>query len=161
MSTSPDRGVLEQTPVLVEPNDSSSVADEKPGVEENSTMQSELDQWRTSVGLGNENQLNFEFNSTEVSEDSYNTIVWLVELLKAHENATIILVGHTDDIGSDHSNHRFSVQRAKAVQDILVDLGTPKNKIIIQGKGEAEPIAENNTSDGRGQNRRVEFIIIE
>jgi outer membrane protein OmpA-like peptidoglycan-associated protein len=151
---------VNETPPKAEPSDSTKIADPIL-TEEDKPMQIELDKWRSSVGLGPENQLNFEFNSTEVSQDSYNTLVQLAELLQEYESATLIITGYTDDIGSAKINHAFSVRRAQAVQEILVDFGVPRERIIIQGKGEEDPIAENKTSEGRQKNRRVDFVIIE
>ena len=72
----------------------------------------------------------------------------------------IKILGHTDDVGSDTDNQRLSEQRAKSVFDKLVTKGISPQRMQYEGKGESEPIATNDTPDGRRQNRRTEFFII-
>ncbi len=83
----------------------------------------------------------------------------LVERLKRTEEK-VQLVGHTDDSASAERNMRLGMMRANAIKDILVAKGLSASRILVQSKGEDEPIASNKTGEGRRQNRRVEITII-
>jgi outer membrane protein OmpA-like peptidoglycan-associated protein len=69
--------------------------------------------------------------------------------------------GHTDDVGSDKYNQKLSDQRASAVRTYLIEKGIEAGRLVSKGWGEAKPIGDNTTEEGREQNRRVEFIIVE
>ena len=69
-------------------------------------------------------------------------------------------MGHTDSVGSDAYNQKLSVQRAEAVKAYLVSKGIEKNRIYTEGKGEKQPIADNQTKEGRAKNRRVEIEVV-
>jgi OOP family OmpA-OmpF porin len=73
---------------------------------------------------------------------------------------SIIATGHTDSTGKASYNQKLSLRRAQAVKDYLVSLGLPANRIFIEGKGEAQPVASNKTSQGRALNRRVDVEVI-
>ena len=72
----------------------------------------------------------------------------------------IIAVGHTDSIGSDAYNQKRSVRRAEAVKAYLVNKGIDKSRVYTEGKGEAQPVADNKTKEGRAKNRRVEIEVV-
>jgi len=72
----------------------------------------------------------------------------------------IIAVGHTDSIGTDAYNQKLSIRRAEAVKAYLKGKGIEENRIYTEGKGEGQPKADNATSDGRAQNRRVEIEVV-
>ncbi len=72
----------------------------------------------------------------------------------------IIAVGHTDSVGSDAYNQKLSVRRAEAVKAYLVNKGIDKSRVYTEGKGEAQPVADNKTKEGRAQNRRVEIEVV-
>ena len=72
----------------------------------------------------------------------------------------IIAVGHTDSIGTDAYNQRLSLRRAAAVKNYLVGKGVERNRVYTEGKGEKQPVADNKTSAGRAQNRRVEIEVV-
>lgn len=69
----------------------------------------------------------------------------------------IVVIGHTDSTGSAAYNMALSLRRAVAIKDFMVLKGIPENNILVQGRGEEEPIASNDTHIGRNQNRRVEI----
>jgi outer membrane protein OmpA-like peptidoglycan-associated protein len=71
------------------------------------------------------------------------------------------VVGHTDNTGSDAINDPLSVQRANAVRRYLEDRGVPGSRIETAGRGEHEPVADNNSDAGRARNRRVEIFLRE
>mgnify|MGYP001171422121 FL=1 len=72
----------------------------------------------------------------------------------------IMITGHTDNTGSVDHNMKLSVRRAESVRDYLVGLGIDPNKLVVKGEGEAKPLADNRTAEGRAKNRRVEVDII-
>jgi len=71
----------------------------------------------------------------------------------------IVVEGYTDSVGSDTSNMKLSQDRADAVRAFLVSKGLPSDKLTSVGKGKANPVAPNDTADGRANNRRVEIIV--
>lgn len=102
----------------------------------------------------------FPFNSTEKERDA-KVDAYLKEMCEKHKstNATFVVVGHTDDFGSEESNQAFGLRRAKSVAKILMDNGIAANRIQTSSKGESEPVADNSTDDGRHQNRRVVITV--
>ena len=71
------------------------------------------------------------------------------------------VVGHTDSTGSDATNQSLSMERAQAVRGYLVGRGVASSRIQVDGRGEREPVARNDTEAGRAQNRRVEVLLAE
>jgi outer membrane protein OmpA-like peptidoglycan-associated protein len=76
-------------------------------------------------------------------------------------NTEVRIVGHTDNVGADAVNDPLSRQRAQSARDYLASRGVNANRIMIEGRGEREPIATNATADGRARNRRVEIFLAE
>jgi outer membrane protein OmpA-like peptidoglycan-associated protein len=79
--------------------------------------------------------------------------------LLTYPNSTVLVVGHTDTVGTAAFNRQLSVDRASAVARILIGYGVSNNRISYAGRGFDQPIASNATSSGRAQNRRVEVLI--
>ncbi len=73
----------------------------------------------------------------------------------------VTIVGHTDNVGSDDLNNRLSLDRASNVRDYLRYHGVDPTRMIVNGRGETQPVASNDSSDGRAQNRRVEIFLSE
>ncbi|MBK8921164.1 MAG: OmpA family protein [Saprospirales bacterium] len=98
----------------------------------------------------------FPFNSTEKDKDPA-VDAYLKKLVEKHKStaATFTVVGHTDDVGEPAENIQLGMGRAKAIARILTDNGIAASRIKVESKGEAGPVADNNTEDGRHQNRRV------
>ena len=71
------------------------------------------------------------------------------------------IVGHTDNTGNDAINNPLSIERAQRVRDYLVARGINAERIVVEGRGSREPIADNGTESGRAQNRRVEILLRE
>lgn len=85
----------------------------------------------------------------------------VVEMMRQHPTMKIELGGHTDNVGSEVANQKLSEQRAKAVYDYLVNHGVDKGRLTYKGYGQSQPVADNNTEEGRRENRRTVFTIIE
>ena len=100
----------------------------------------------------------FEKGSARIEDQSMGLLKQLAEVLKS-ETVRIKIIGHTDSDGNDASNLELSKKRTAAVKASLVeDFGIEADRIDTDGKGESEPVGDNNTTAGRAQNRRVEFI---
>lgn len=103
----------------------------------------------------------FETGSAELKPASVVELNHLKELLEKNPEMKIRINGHTDDVGSDQDNLQLSQNRAKAVYDYLVDRGIDASRLQYRGFGENRPIASNETPEGRRQNRRTEFEVID
>lgn len=83
----------------------------------------------------------------------------VVAVLDTHTNTGLKILGHTDSMGSELYNLRLSIERAQAVMDYLRTRGVTLARLSADGRGEAEPIADNDTESGRAVNRRVEIVV--
>ncbi|WP_133253019.1 OmpA family protein [Rhizobium wuzhouense] len=107
----------------------------------------------------------FDFDKSDIRADAEEILVQMVTILTALKASPVQIEGHTDSKGGDDYNIALSARRATAVRDWLSDHGIDLIRLSTTGKGEAEPVAPNETSDGRDdpvgrqKNRRVEFII--
>ncbi|MFA0541529.1 OmpA family protein [Vibrio sp. 10N.222.52.B7] len=101
----------------------------------------------------------FETNSTELSTDGKIALMPLVEVLKAHPQSSVDVVGHTDSTGAAEYNLMISKKRAAAVAAYIEEQGIEADRITASGEGEENPIASNATAEGRAQNRRVDATI--
>ena len=101
----------------------------------------------------------FDYNSDVVKGASRENLTSLANSLKKYNDTDLMIVGHTDDIGSDSFNQGLSERRARAARTFLMSQGIASDRIRIAGRGESEPIAENTSDAGRSQNRRVEVAI--
>ena len=79
--------------------------------------------------------------------------------LSGQPNTEVRIVGHTDNVGSDDLNNRLSVQRAQSARDYLSARGVDPRRVMISGRGEHEPVADNSSDAGRARNRRVEIFL--
>ena len=102
----------------------------------------------------------FQTNKSELLPSSFPELDNLVEYLKQN-NHSIEIIGHTDNTGKEEQNKSLSKARAKAVSDYLIQKGIDEARINYNGAGSSNPIASNNTEEGKQQNRRVEFVIKE
>ena len=101
----------------------------------------------------------FKFNSYSIIPDSIDALEGIYEILKGYPEAKVIVTGHTDSVGSAEFNMALSEMRAQTVVNYLIKRGLDPNQFTAIGKGETEPVASNNTEDGRKANRRVTFTI--
>lgn len=103
----------------------------------------------------------FDFDKAKLLETSIEELNQLYKHLNNNPNLSIEIYGHTDIIGLDKRNIELSEQRAKAVADYLILQGLEMSKIKSFGFGSSQPISDNTTEEGRQDNRRVEFKLIE
>lgn len=101
----------------------------------------------------------FAIDSTSVSQALRSDLRVLARSLNKFADSTVVVFGHTDNTGSAAHNQILSEGRANAVADILVSNGVAGTRVRSRGRGEDEPIATNQTSQGRALNRRVDIII--
>lgn len=102
----------------------------------------------------------FSFNSAELLMLSRNELRVLVEYLNENPTIKVEVIGHTDILGNWEVNLNVSRGRAGSVYKFLLDNNIANNRIIYYGKGSADPIASNNTIEGRSRNRRVEILLL-
>ncbi|MCB0494764.1 MAG: OmpA family protein [Cyclobacteriaceae bacterium] len=104
--------------------------------------------------------LNFEQGKSKITQDSFEELNNLVNLLKESPNMVIQLEGHTDFRGSPTANLELSEDRVKAVKDYLVSNGINTDRIMTKAFGGSQPITTENTAEARAKNRRVEVRIL-
>lgn len=100
----------------------------------------------------------FDTGQATLKPGAYATIDRLAQALQASPDRKVIIEGHTDSVGTDEFNQQLSERRAMAVQSALMQRGVSGGQISSSGKGESYPVASNDNSAGRQQNRRVEMI---
>lgn len=104
---------------------------------------------------------NFEFDKANLLPNAYRKLQPVVETMKKYKESRWIIEGHTDAIGSDSYNKKLSQERADAVVDYFIEKGIDRSRFEIVALGESQPIATNDTQEGRAMNRRVEIKLIE
>ena len=103
--------------------------------------------------------LYFDTNRTEIKPESRPTLEQIADLLKREPNLKILVVGHTDNVGTFEANRDLSQRRAESVVNALVTgFGIAPDRLIPFGVSYAAPVASNATPEGRGENRRVELV---
>jgi outer membrane protein OmpA-like peptidoglycan-associated protein len=123
--------------------------------EGNVTIQVSLNVWAT---------IYFPYNSDELTQDSLEILEVFGNALNrpALKNRKLLIIGHTDDIGTSHFNLTLSYSRADSVAKWLIDNSEiERDRLILTGYGDRLPIADNSTPEGQAQNRRVEFILLQ
>ena len=104
--------------------------------------------------------VNFESNSDRLLPGADSVLQDAVATLRMHPDLVVEVAGHTDSDGSAEHNEGLSSRRANTVRDYLVDGGVSATNLTARGYGEAQPIADNATADGKSRNRRVELRIL-
>lgn len=109
-----------------------------------------------------EDKIRFKSGSVEIEQSSYPLLTQIAQAIKSHPEITKLQIeGHTDDRGGAIENQKISERRAKKVVEFLTKAGVEASRLVAVGFGEAIPIADNGTAEGREANRRVEFVILE
>ena len=106
-----------------------------------------------------ESGLLFAYDSDVLTSAAQQNLATLASSLDKYPNTDIIIVGHTDAIGSDNYNLSLSERRANAAVNYLVGRGVTRSRLRGAGRGESEPVGANDTEAGRQMNRRVEVAI--
>ncbi len=99
----------------------------------------------------------FKSGSAELDGESVGILDQVVSVLSQHNDATILISGHTDSRGNADYNFNLSANRADAVQQYMINQGISASRLTARGYGPTQPIASNDTAAGRAQNRRIEI----
>ena len=103
----------------------------------------------------------FDFNKATIKPVSFALLDDVARALTDNPKLKVEVQGHTDSVGNDDFNLKLSQSRAESVKKYLVGKGVTEDRMEPKGYGKTVPIADNRTAVGRGQNRRVEFVITE
>src|SRR6185312_13785920 len=103
--------------------------------------------------------ITFDTNGFSLAPGSEQQLAQVADTLAACPNASVSVVGNTDDTGDEAINLPLSYSRARSVADYLISQGVPSDHVTARGVGSTDPIASNDTPDGRAQNRRVDIIV--
>ncbi len=101
----------------------------------------------------------FDFDSNNLRPASQENLQELAETLKEYDDTQVLIEGHTDSIGDEEYNMELSVERAESVSTYLKSLDIKRKRLITKGYGELQPVADNDSEEGRQKNRRVEIAI--
>ena len=104
--------------------------------------------------------INFQTGSANLTEDSRYEVDYAAELMKRYPDLNFELGGHTDNTGEAAMNRELSQARADAVRAELIAMGVSPDRLTAVGYGATRPMADNDTEEGRAQNRRTELKII-
>lgn len=104
--------------------------------------------------------ITFETDSYNLRGAFYSTLDSVALVLAKYADTTMRVTGHTDNTGSKAYNQTLSEQRANAVARYLETKGVAGQRVFVQGRGFADPVADNSTATGRAENRRVELYIL-
>ena len=107
------------------------------------------------------NNIFFESNQFEILPESKSELLLLIKFLNDNPQIKIEIGGHTDNIGDEPSNQKLSENRAMSVYNFLINNNISKDKLSFKGYGESSPLTDNTTEEGRKNNRRTEFKIID
>jgi outer membrane protein OmpA-like peptidoglycan-associated protein len=101
----------------------------------------------------------FDTGSYTLKPGAREKLAKISGIVLAHPGLNLQIEGHTDSVGSDEFNQALSEHRAAAVQDFLIEQGVPGSKVTARGFGKTQPVASNDTAEGRQRNRRVELVV--
>ena len=101
----------------------------------------------------------FDFNKYSLKSDAREKLAKVSGILLSYPNLKLQVEGYTDNIGSDEYNQKLSEERADSVRDYLVTEGVAQPNISAAGYGKSDPVADNSSSSGRAENRRVQLVV--
>lgn len=104
--------------------------------------------------------VNFDFDKYNIEKKYIPELEMAAGIIKKYPDATIVIDGHTDSVGTATYNMRLSLRRSNSVKDYLVRKGIDAGRIKVEGYGYSRPVATNKTAAGRAQNRRAEIHIM-
>lgn len=102
----------------------------------------------------------FDVNKASLKPESMGVINEIAAMMKEHQDLKFSIEGHTDNDGEDSYNLKLSEQRAMAVKEALAGMGIDSSRLQSKGMGEAVPVSDNSSPEGKANNRRVEFVKI-
>ncbi len=101
----------------------------------------------------------FAFGSADIAPDFYPLLGLGLTLMQMQDTVTIEVYGHTDSVGDAETNLALSQARVDAVKAFYMSQGIDPSRVVVEGRGESDPVADNDTADGRQLNRRVEIVV--
>lgn len=104
--------------------------------------------------------INFDIDKATIKPESMGTLNMIIQILKDNPDMKFEIDGHTDNSGTAQHNLALSQQRSDAVKAQLINMGVDASRLNSKGFGDTKPIADNNTPEGKANNRRVEFVKI-
>lgn len=104
--------------------------------------------------------VNFQFDKDQLTPAARDSLKPIASSLVAQPELYVEIGGHTDSVGSDAYNQKLSQERAQSVRSYLIEQGAKADHLTAKGYGESKPIASNSTKEGRAENRRVEFKVL-
>ncbi len=107
------------------------------------------------------NDISFDSGSATIKPQLRTVLDPFANSLQGDPGSRLMIVGHTDSVGSEAVNNPLSIERANSVRDYLVTRGVAATRVDTAGRGEREPVADNNSDAGRAKNRRVEMFLRE
>jgi len=119
----------------------------------------EIQRVEEGIAISFDSGILFDFDSADLRGEARSNLRKLADILGEDEDTNLMIVGHTDWIGDANYNMGLSERRARSAADYLVSQGISRYRIDVEGRGETEPIGDNETDEGRQQNRRVEVAI--
>jgi OmpA-OmpF porin, OOP family len=100
----------------------------------------------------------FDFDKANLKPNAEEVLREALRLMRENPSLRVVVVGHTDSIGTEAYNMKLSERRAEAVKNYLVRQGIDASRIDTRGEGKLHPIADNKTAEGRAKNRRAEVF---
>ena len=113
----------------------------------------------SQIVLNMPGNVTFATGSPNINAGFYDVLNSVAIVLKEYEKTTVDVIGHTDSVGGEQFNQTLSENRARSVAEYLSSQGILPARLLIAGMGETQPIADNDTPEGRTQNRRVNIQI--
>ncbi|MCE8035207.1 cell envelope biogenesis protein OmpA [Billgrantia tianxiuensis] len=119
----------------------------------------EVERRGDDIVLNMPSSVTFGFDSSELTVQARNALNDVANVLTQYTDTRVNIAGHTDSTGSVSYNQRLSERRAESVGNYLAQSGVARNRLYMTGYGPSQPVASNNTEEGRAQNRRVEITL--
>lgn len=111
------------------------------------------------IAVSFDNGILFDFDSSSLRPEGFENLRKLTRIINRDDNTMLMIVGHTDSRGDEDYNLRLSERRAESASRFMISQGLSSSRIQTVGRGEKEPIADNDTDEGRQENRRIEVAI--
>lgn len=119
----------------------------------------EIQRVEEGIAIRFDSGLLFDFDSAELRPEAKENLRQLAKIMGEDDNTELLIVGHTDSVGKEGYNQSLSERRADAAADYIIAQGIGGNRVDTEGRGESEPIGDNDTETGRQKNRRVEVAV--
>lgn len=133
--------------------------DKKAAELERELEDAEIQRVEEGIAVTFDSGLLFDFDSAELRSEARENLRKLAEIMNEDDNTELLIVGHTDSVGDESYNQGLSERRAESAARYIATQGIGYARVDTEGRGETEPIADNNTEAGQQENRRVEVAI--